>query len=94
MTKARAPLKPRRAPDPIAVDAFISGKSKGRRPHSAPPEGRTVIERKDGRMLRRTTVYMEVDLAKRVGVHAVMRGVDQTQIIKEALLEYLEKHGA
>lgn len=94
MKKTSAPLKPRRAPDPEAMDAFISGKSPGRHPDSTPPEGRAVIERKDGRKLRRTTVYMEIDLAKRVGVHAVLRGVDQTQIIKEALLEYLAKHGA
>lgn len=93
MSKPRATLKPRRAPDPAAVDAFIAGKSQ---PAATSPrtKGRAVLERKDGRKVRRTTIYMEVSLAKRVARHAVEREVDQTQIIQEALIEYLEKQGA
>ena len=93
MTKPRAALKPRRAPDPAAVDAFVSGKSAPEQTRSR-REGRAVLERKDGRLVRRTTVYMEVELAKRVGIHAVERGIDQTQIIQEALIEYLDKRKA
>lgn len=93
MTKPRAALKPRRAPDPAAVDAFVTGKS-APQPTRSRPEGRAVLVRKDGRQVRRTTIYMEVELAKRVGIHAVERGVDQTQIIQEALEEYLSKRKA
>jgi predicted DNA-binding protein len=50
--------------------------------------------RKDGRQLRRTTIYMPVELATRVGVFAVTRGVDQTDVIREALEGYLTTRGA
>lgn len=93
MSKPRASLKPRRAPDPAAVDAFVSGKP-APKPAPSRREGRAVLVRKDGRQVRRTTIYMEVELAKRVGIHAVERGIDQTQIIQEALEEYLSKRKA
>lgn len=105
MTKPRAALKPRRTPGRAAVGTGAkrapksakrttkSGKhvSKSGRPRS---EGRVVLVRQDGRQVRRTTIYMEVELAKRVGIHAVERGVDKTQIIQEALEEYLAKRRA
>jgi hypothetical protein len=93
VSKPRAALKPRRAPDPAAVDAFVSGQP-APKPARSRREGRAVLVRKDGRQVRRTTIYMEVELAKRVGIHAVERGIDQTQIIQEALEEYLGKRKA
>jgi hypothetical protein len=55
------------------------------------PKPRKVIERKDGRQLRRTTAYLDVSLARRVSVYAANNDVDQTAIIKAALIEWLEK---
>lgn len=78
-------------------------------PHVAPPAAppppapeppaptstkRTVIRRKDGRELLRSTIYLEPKLAQRMGIFAVKQGVDQTDIIKAALSEYLSRHGA
>ncbi len=99
----KAVLAPRQAPDPAAVEAFIGGK-----PASAPepppattaaPQGaaqpkRTVIRRKDGRELYRTTIYLEPELAQRTGIFAVKQGIDQTDVIKAALSDYLARHGA
>jgi hypothetical protein len=122
----KAVLAPRPAPDPAAIEAFISGKAV--QPAAAPaprpepvlaPEPprpppiayapqsppvraypvpaaapkRTVIRRKDGRELYRTTIYLTPELAQRMGIFAVKQGVDQTEIIKAALGEYLARHG-
>ena len=127
----KAVLAPRPAPDPAAIEAFISGKAvqpaaapapaprpepeiapELPRPPAPPPIAyapapppvrpypapaatprRTVIKRKDGRELYRTTIYLEPELAQRMGIFAVKQGVDQTEIIKAALGEYLARHG-
>lgn len=111
----KAVLAPRPAPDPAAIEAFISGKAipapeaaPATAPRVAPPPPspppppvapvsaapkRTVIRRKDGRELYRTTIYLEPELAQRTGIFAVKQGVDQTEIIKAALTEYLARHG-
>ena len=100
----KAVLSPRSAPDPAAVEAFISGKpASAPEPPlatTAPPaQGtaqpkRTVIRRKDGRELYRTTIYLEPELAQRTGIFAVKQGIDQTDVIKAALSDYLARHGA
>lgn len=114
----KAILAPRSAPDPAAIEAFISGKAvqpAAPRPEPtaapmppaqpAPPQvayvppapaavpKRTVIRRKDGRELYRTTIYLEPELAQRMGIFAVRQGVDQTDVLKAALGEYLARHG-
>jgi hypothetical protein len=101
--RPKAVLGPRLAPDPAAVEAFVSGRAEIASAPSVPapshtsaqaPGGRVVHVRKDGRQLRRTTIYMPVGLATRVGVFAVTRGVDQTDVIREALEGYLATRGA
>lgn len=100
MAKLKAVLAPRPAPDPAAVEAFLAGKpSPSPEALEAPwpkasalPTGRVVLERKDGRKLRRTTVYLPVELAKRVGIYAVTHGVDQTQVHLAALEAWLSTH--
>lgn len=47
----------------------------------------------DWRQLRRTTVYLEVELARRVNVYAAHHDLEQTAIIKAALEDCLERHG-
>lgn len=124
----KAVLAPRPAPDPAAIEAFISGKAvqpaaapaprpepviapepprpppAAYAPQPSPPPvraypapaaspKRTVIRRKDGRELYRTTIYLEPELAQRVGIFAVKQGVDQTEVIKAALGEYLARRG-
>jgi hypothetical protein len=78
---APAAATPRVAPPPPPI-ALASAAQK-----------RTVIRRKDGRELYRTTIYLEPELAQRMGIFAVKQGVDQTEIIKAALTEYLARNG-
>jgi hypothetical protein len=110
----KAVLSPRPAPDPAAVEAYISGKpilapaatepepptriaSQTAAPHPLPQAAaqtkRTVIRRKDGRELYRTTIYLEPELAQRAGIFALKQGIDQTDVIKAALSDYLTRHG-
>jgi hypothetical protein len=104
----KAVLSPRSAPDPAAVEAFLAGKPLHAPTEPVPPTTypplpapppttaaprRTVIRRKDGRELYRTTIYLEPELAQRMGIFAVKQGVDQTEVIKAALGEYLARHG-
>jgi hypothetical protein len=103
----KAVLAPRHAPD-AAIEAFISGQAVREAPSvtprpapalpavalSAPATAakRTVIRRKDGRELYRTTIYLEPELAQRTSLFAVTQGVDQSELIQAALTEYLSRH--
>lgn len=98
----KAKLAPRKAPDPSAVEAFIAGKpapSTNDRADSPPiapapalESGRKVIERKDGRQLRRTTIYLEASLARRISVYAATHDMDQSTIIRAAVESWLTQH--
>lgn len=85
-------------PAPIATAPVAPAAPPAAEPPPAPPTPtttkRTVIRRKDGRELFRSTIYLEPELAQRMGIFAVKQGVDQTEIIKAALAEYLSRHGA
>ena len=82
---ASPPLPPVAPPAPPPPSAPVSAAP-------ATPK-RTVIRRKDGRELFRTTIYLEPELAQRMGIFAVKQGVDQTEVIKAALTEYLARQG-
>lgn len=77
----RPPPPPAEPPPPPSYSAATGGQK------------RTVIRRKDGRELFRTTIYLDPELAQRMGIFAVKQGVDQTEVIKAALAEYLSRHG-
>ncbi len=58
---------------------------------SGPPKARKrVFTRvRDGRQVRQTTVYLDVDLAKQLAYHCVDTDLDQSQVIGAALRTYL-----
>lgn len=110
----RARLSVRRAADPEAAEAFLTGRPLQAVPTPAPiveaPRvehevarvvvaasalaGRRVHERKDGRRVRRTTVLLVEDLARRVDVFAAANGVDKTAVMHDALERWLVERGA
>jgi hypothetical protein len=55
--------------------------------------GRRVHERKDGRRVRRTTVLLEVDLARELDIFSADRGVDKTAVLQAALRAWLKANG-
>lgn len=51
-----------------------------------------MLQRKDGRALRRKTLYLPPDLALRLDVHAARKGLDQSEIAASALAEWLDRN--
>lgn len=74
----RRPPKPAHAPDP---DAFVSG---GKR-SSAQTSKRSTVKRADGRELRRMTIYLTPELAKRLAVHCAETGEDMSAFVATAV---------
>lgn len=56
-------------------------------PASGP--GRRTITRADGRELRKQTVYLPADLARRLAIHAAAEGLELSAIVADALERYL-----
>lgn len=91
MRKPRAVLAPMRAPA-RAVEEFIAAKPKPRSP-PAKVHGRNVIARKDGRLERRTTVRLSVELADRLEAFAHRQHLDQKDVIEAAIEDWLTREG-
>lgn len=61
-----------------------------KRPDVQPPKGRAVVERADGRQLRRLTVYLPTELATRLRRHCADRDVDASDEIARAVAAMLD----
>lgn len=78
---------PTAAPAPEALERFIaSGKVA-----PAVESGARVIERRDGRKLRRFNTHLPVDLFKRLRHHAVDHDQDMSAVVAAALESYLSR---
>ena len=91
-----APRKPPAAVDPIEADRFVSAGTKTSersdvqtsnraKPASVRGKPKSLVERQDGRTLKRMTVYLPVDLAKRLAMHCVQNDRDVSETITEAV---------
>jgi hypothetical protein len=58
------------------------------------PTGRAVMQLKDGRRVRRTTMLLGEELARRLDVFAANRGVDKAAVVNAALEKWLVENGA
>jgi len=94
---ARGSKKPtaslRKPSAPKSVDDFVlaGGESPGA---AAPAAGagaknRTVVTRKDGSERRRTTVYFEPELARRLNVYCAHHDLEMSQVVGEAVEAWL-----
>lgn len=72
------------SPSTEAAEAFIRGEVQT----SERSSGRT-LTRRDGRELRRLTLYLPADLARRLAVHAAEADRDMSEVVTEALADYL-----
>jgi hypothetical protein len=89
------PIVTVRKPSPaVDLETFVSGgerssvqTSKGLKAKtSKPPTARRgVLQRKDGRSLRRMTVYLPVDLAKRLAIRCAEEDRDISDLIAHAV---------
>jgi hypothetical protein len=78
--RPRAPASPA-APAPVAQAIDL-------------PTGRAVMQLKDGRRVRRTTMLLEDELARRLDVFAAGRGIDKAVVVNAALKKWLSEQGA
>lgn len=93
--------EPAPAPEPsplpvVATTSAPSSSSSTLAPSAAPAPalpGRRIHERKDGRRVRRTTILMRDELARRLDVFAASHGVDKTTIHEAALESWLASRG-
>jgi len=60
----------------------------------APPPTGSVVIRSDGRVLKRTTLYLEFGLARRLAIFAAGGDKDQSELVNDAVRELLDRLGA
>ena len=71
------------APAPLPVTAPVTA--------PAPPAGaRGVLARKDGRELRRMTLYLPSDLARRLAVHCATHDLEMSEVVTAAVRRHLD----
>jgi hypothetical protein len=75
-----------------AAETFVSGGRSGvqtSKRSSAKRTARRVLTRTDGREVRRLTIYLPADLAKRLAVHCAEHDEDMSDVVTEALAKRL-----
>jgi hypothetical protein len=50
------------------------------------------VSRKDGRTLKRMTLYLPLDLARRLAIHCAEREIDMSTVVSEAVRRHLTDH--
>lgn len=84
------------APVPLAAaESFVSGRSgvqASKRSSVSPSKsaGRGIVARADGRELRRMTLYLPADLAKRLAVYCAEHDADLSEVVTEAVAKRLD----
>lgn len=75
-----------KVPERPAVKASKPAKGKA----APPPTRSAVVTRSDGRELRRMTIYLPADLAKRLAVRCAELDADLSAVIAEAVAKHLD----
>ena len=80
-------------PDPVAVDQFVSGQKSPDVQTSGGSDvqvsGLGIVQRRDGRVRRRMTVYLPPDLAKKLKIYAVSEDREISDVVAEAVEKLL-----
>ena len=84
---------------PSSVDAFVAGgdvqapgypEAQASKHLDSQTSERSVIVRKDGRQRRRTTVYFEPALAKKLKVYCAAEGRELSAVVSEAVEAFIQ----
>ncbi len=59
----------------------------------ATPARRSIVTRKSGKQLRRLTLYLPPELARKLFIHSAARDVDFSTFVAEGMTQYLAKVG-
>lgn len=79
------------APSTEAAETFIRGETGGPVARTSGRSSARTLTRRDGRELRRLTLYLPAELAKRLAVHAAEADRDMSEVVAEALADYLAR---
>jgi hypothetical protein len=80
-------------PAEVANDADTAASGAEATPARSPSSRRGIVERRDGRVLRRLTVYLPPDLARTLVVRAAGEGVDVSELAEQAFREFIGPAG-
>jgi len=63
-------------------------------PDTEPPRTGTsrapgIVQRQDGRLRRRLTIYLSPELAKRLAIHCASSDLEMSEVVEEALARHL-----
>lgn len=89
-------IAPRRPPDVKTLEArtrFVTESARDVNERSdvlTSKHSRSVVCRKDGRHLKRATVYLPVDLARQLAVHCAQTDGDLSATVSLAISRYLD----
>lgn len=74
----------RMPPPPASVEAFVRGEAPvAEAPPADVQTSKRLVHRRDGRVLRRMTVYLPADLATKLRAHCAARDVDASDVLAE-----------
>ncbi len=80
----RGPRKQPSGRDGAQADAFVSGDGGGAKGQKG------IVQRADGRVTRRMTMYVDPDLAKRVQLYCLQNGREISEVAAEALERFIK----
>ena len=75
-------------PEETPISPVVEAKPAATEPVTV-PRRRTIVKRKDGRSLYRTTVYLAPELGQKLAIRCVTENCTQSELIAAALREYL-----
>jgi hypothetical protein len=104
MNKPKLELRPRpSSPEPAVVEHFVtfgaghSNAQTSERPNASPGEevpslrGPGLVQRQSGAVRRRMTVYLPPTLAQSLQLSSVTEGRDLSDIVSDAVTQYLQR---
>jgi hypothetical protein len=89
--KAKPTASLRKPSAPKSVDDFVLEGTAP--PAKEDPRGRALVVRRGGTERRRTTVYFDPALAKRLNVYCAQHDLEMSQVVGEAVEALLGKRG-
>jgi hypothetical protein len=97
--KPKLAVRPRPPLDPLAVEKFVSGapeRPEVRAPGRSDPQtleksltAKGLVERKDGKVRRRMTVYLPPDLARSLMLRSLETGEEASELVSRAVSRFL-----
>ncbi len=100
MSQRKPAIALRRPPTapPQEIERFVAGSTPPNLQQLKPPIPKTsdsptglgIVQRQDGRLRRRMTVYFPPELAKALSIHCATEGLEISRVVAEAVASHLQ----